>query len=160
MSALLLAGALPVQACWDEAAARYQVSSTLLHAIARTESGLHAQAIALNRDGSRDIGLMQINSRWLTTLAHHGINEQDLLEPCISIQVGAWILAQNIARYGNNWEAVGAYNAVSPQLRAAYVEKVRRNLLASTAPYERLPAPPAGNRRAQHTPTARSMVQP
>lgn len=149
-----------MQACWDEAAARYQVSSTLLHAIARTESGLNAQAVGHNRDGSRDIGLMQINSHWLAALARHGINEQDLLEPCISIQVGAWILAQNIARYGYTWEAVGAYNAVSPQLRAAYVEKVRRNLLAPTAPDERLPATSAGSRRAQHTPIAGSMVQP
>ena len=128
---LLVSAALPAHACWDDAAARYQVSSTLLHAIARTESGLNPRAIGRNRDGSRDIGLMQINSGWLPTLARHGIREQDLFDACTSIHVGAWILAHNVARYGYTWEAVGAYNATSPPLRQAYAAKVRRNLASS-----------------------------
>ena len=61
--ALALCAALPVQACWDDAASRYQVSSALLYAMARTESGLNPQAVGRNKNGSRDIGLMQINSR-------------------------------------------------------------------------------------------------
>ena len=77
--ALALSTALPAHACWDDAAARYQLNSTLLHAIARTESGLNPQAIGRNRDGSRDIGLMQINSWWLPTLARHGIREYGIL---------------------------------------------------------------------------------
>ena len=130
IATLLITAGLRAHACWDDAAARYQVSSTLLHAIARTESGLNPQAIGRNRDGSRDIGLMQINSGWLPTLARHGIREQDLFDACTSIHVGAWILAHNIARYGYTWEAVGAYNATSPPLRQAYAAKVRRNLAA------------------------------
>jgi soluble lytic murein transglycosylase-like protein len=131
--ALIAGAALPVHACFNEAAERYQVSSTLLHAIARTESGLDPRAVGHNTNGSRDIGLMQINSSWLTTLTRYGIGEQDLYEPCTNIHVGAWILAQNIARYGYTWEAVGAYNAASPHLRARYIEKVRRSL-ASLVP--------------------------
>ena len=137
IAALLIAAALPVHACWEDAAARYQVNSTLLHAIARTESGLNPRAVGRNRDGSRDIGLMQINSWWLPTLARHGIREQDLFDPCTSIHVGAWILAHNVARYGYTWEAVGAYNAASPQLREAYAAKVRTHLASpatSSAP--------------------------
>jgi soluble lytic murein transglycosylase-like protein len=126
--ALVYAIALPVQACWDDAAQRYQVSSALLYAIARTESGLNPQAIGRNRNGSRDIGLMQINSTWLPKLATHGIHESDLFEPCTNIHVGAWILADNVSRLGYTWEAVGAYNATNPALRRAYIEKVRRHL--------------------------------
>ncbi|MBL8529544.1 MAG: transglycosylase SLT domain-containing protein [Burkholderiales bacterium] len=37
-----------------EAAARYQVNPTLLHAIARTESGVNPRAIGYNLNGSRD----------------------------------------------------------------------------------------------------------
>lgn len=128
--ALALAAALPVHACWEDAANRYQVSSALLYAIARTESGLNPQAIGRNGNGSRDIGLMQINSAWLPTLASHGIGERDLFEPCTNIHVGAWILAGNVSRLGYTWEAVGAYNAASPALRRSYVEKVRRHLPA------------------------------
>ena len=124
----LLFVAANAQSCWNDAAARYGLSSHLLYAIARAESGLNSRAIGRNRDGSRDIGLMQINSWWLPVLARHGIHERDLYEPCTSIHVGAWILAQNVARHGYTWEAVGAYHATSPQLRAAYVDRVRRHL--------------------------------
>ena len=139
--ALALCTALPALACWDDAAQRYQVSSALLYAIARTESGLNPQAVGRNGNGSRDIGLMQINSAWLPTLASHGINERDLFEPCTSIEVGAWILAGNVSRLGYTWDAVGAYNAKSPALRRAYVDKVRRHLPAA------IPAPAPPTRR-------------
>lgn len=131
--ALALCAALPAQACWEDAASRYQVSSALLYAIARTESGLNPRAIGRNTNGSRDIGLMQINSAWLPTLASHGIGERDLYEPCTNIHVGAWILAGNVSRLGYTWEAVGAYNAASPALRRNYVEKVRRYLTVAPA---------------------------
>jgi len=126
-----LVAPLPAAACWDAAAHRYQVSSALLYAIARTESALDPRAVGRNQNGSRDIGLMQINSIWLATLAQHGIREQDLFDPCTNIHVGAWVLANNIRRYGYTWEAVGAYNAVTPRLRQRYIDKVRRNLAAT-----------------------------
>ncbi len=66
--AICLIAAFPAHACWEQAAERYGVSPELLYAIARTESGLDPQAIGLNRNGSRDIGLMQINSAWLPKL--------------------------------------------------------------------------------------------
>jgi soluble lytic murein transglycosylase-like protein len=128
---LAFGAALPAQACWDDAAQRYQVSSALLYAIARTESDLNPQALGRNGNGSRDIGLMQINSSWLPTLATHGIGERELFEPCTNIHVGAWILAGNVSRLGYTWDAVGAYNAASPALRRAYIEKVRRHLPAA-----------------------------
>ena len=130
--ALALCAALPAHACWEDAASRYQVSSALLYAIARTESGLNPQAVGRNANGSRDIGLMQINSAWLPTLGSHGIGERDLFEACTNIHVGAWILAGNVARLGYTWEAVGAYNASNPDLRRAYIERVRRNLQSNS----------------------------
>lgn len=136
MALSALAGLLveaPSWACWDEAAARYGLSSHLLYAIARTESGLNPAAVGRNRDGSRDIGLMQINSSWLPTLASHGINEHHLFDACRSIHVGAWILAGNVSRLGYTWEAVGAYNARSAPLRRAYAHKVHRELMATAA---------------------------
>jgi soluble lytic murein transglycosylase-like protein len=132
-TAIAMLAALPAHACWEAAATRYRVSSELLYAIARTESALDPQAVGRNRNGTRDIGLMQINSAWLPTLATHGIHERDLFDPCTSIHVGAWILAGNVQRLGYTWEAVGAYNAASPALRRAYVEKVRRHLRSTDA---------------------------
>jgi soluble lytic murein transglycosylase-like protein len=115
-------------ACWEEAARRYSVNPAMLVAIARTESGLNPQAINRNRDGSIDLGLMQINSRWFPLLRQYGIGEQQLRDPCTSIHVGAWILSQNMQRLGNSWDAVGAYNSSQPAQRAAYAQRVYRNL--------------------------------
>ena len=148
--ALVYAAALPAQACWDAAAQRYQVSSALLYAIARTESGLNPKAIGHNRNGSRDIGLMQINSTWLSKLARHGIREHHLFEPCTNIHVGAWILADNVSRLGYTWEAVGAYNATNPALRRAYIDKVRRHLMLDI-PTSAPSAPAARNALTQRT---------
>ncbi len=131
--ALSLAGASPASACWDQAAERYGLSSELLYAIARTESGLDPQAVGHNRNGTRDIGLMQINSAWLPRLQAHGIAERDLYDPCTSIHVGAWILAGNVQRLGYTWEAVGAYNARNPALRRAYAERVYRQVSRTRA---------------------------
>ena len=142
--AISLIAAFPAHACWEQAAERYGVSPDLLYAIARTESGLDPRAVGHNRNGSRDIGLMQINSAWLPRLSTHGIVETDLFDPCTSIHVGAWILAGNVRRLGYTWEAVGAYNAAHPARRRAYAERVYRQIKAiSTAPNPRA-APQSG----------------
>lgn len=111
-------------ACFDEAAARYRVPSSLLMAISRVESSGNPQAINRNPDGSHDIGHMQINSRWLPLLKRYGIDERSLFDACTNTYVGAWILAQNIHRLGYGWNAIGAYNARSPSKRMAYARKV------------------------------------
>ncbi len=128
--AISLIAVMPAHACWEQAGVRYGLNTALLYAIARIESGLDPQAIGRNRNGSRDIGLMQINSDWLPTLAAQGISERDLFDPCTSIHVGAWILAGKVQRLGYTWDAVGAYNAQTPALRRAYALRVWRELSA------------------------------
>jgi soluble lytic murein transglycosylase-like protein len=132
LNILIIAAALMVstsaQACWEDAANKYGINAYLLYAIAKTESNLNPRAINRNKNGSVDIGMMQINSSWLPTLSKYGLTETSLYDACTSIHVGAWILAQNIRRYGNTWTAVGAYNARSSELRLRYAMKVYRNL--------------------------------
>jgi soluble lytic murein transglycosylase-like protein len=121
----------PAQACFEAAASRHGVNVYLLYAIAKTESNLNPSAVGRNANGSYDIGIMQINSNWLPTLRQYGIDEQKLADPCINIHVGAWVLAQNMRRMGNSWEAVGAYNARNAELRIKYANKVYKNLPAA-----------------------------
>ncbi|MBR8061960.1 transglycosylase SLT domain-containing protein [Burkholderia ambifaria] len=110
--------------CLDDAATFQHVSVSLLRGIAQVESGMNPNAINTNTNGTVDIGLMQINSTWLPTLAREGITRESLFDACTNAYVGAWILSQNIRQLGANWTAIGAYNAASPDKRLAYARKV------------------------------------
>ncbi len=122
----------PAQAnCWREAGARYGIEPELLQAIAIVESNGNSAAMNTNRDGSRDIGLMQINSSHFPALSKFRISQKDLLnDPCQSVMTGAWILAGQIQQFGYTWDAVGAYNAGTANtpkrraLRQRYIKKV------------------------------------
>ncbi len=125
---MTLALSTGASACWDEAARAYGVDPWLLYGIASVESGLDPHALNLGhlqRTGSYDIGLMQINSRNLPALAELGVAPERLWDPCTSVQVGAHILREKLDRYGDTWEAVGAYNAACTQLKGAACRKAR-----------------------------------
>ncbi|KJK22370.1 lytic transglycosylase [Burkholderiaceae bacterium 16] len=114
--------------CLDDAAVFHQVSPVLLRGIAQHESGMRAYVINRNTNGSEDIGLMQINTVHLPRLAKYGITRQSLFNPCVSAYVGAWILRENMDRYGPTWDAVGAYNAASPDKRLRYINRIYSTL--------------------------------
>ena len=85
---------LPVTAqafCFQEAGQRYSVSPALLWAIAKGESSLNPATRNHNRNGSIDVGLMQINSCWQGKL---GRTWEHLDDPCTNIMAGAWVLHQ------------------------------------------------------------------
>lgn len=100
----------------------YGVSPMLLYAIAKVESNFNPKAINRNTNGSYDYGVMQINSSHYKTLGHE--KWMSLSDPCTNVKVGAWVLAQCIKKYGNTWEAVGCYNAMSKEKRKNYAWKV------------------------------------
>ncbi len=58
---------------------------------------MQMRSTAQTQNGTRDIGLMQINSIHLPRLLKLGVTEERLLsEPCLSVEVGASILADFI----------------------------------------------------------------
>lgn len=115
--------------CFEEAGAQYNVNPELLRGMAKVESSMRPDAINLTHEAhtkSVDLGLMQINSRWLPALSKNNITKEDLLkDPCLNVKVGAWILADNMRRHGPNWTAVGAYNAACTQLKGDDCDKAR-----------------------------------
>lgn len=126
-------------ACFEQAGAHFGISPLLLRAIARQESSFNPRAQNLsNRNGSEDRGLMQINSFWFPKLERVGIDPEELWDPCVSITVGAWILAGEIRRYGLTWHAIGRYNARSPQYIRRYAARIQRNLAIELREAQRL----------------------
>lgn len=118
--------------CFDDAATRHEVPPELLRAIACVESNFDRHAYNENRNGSYDIGIMQINSIWLPQLSRFDIVEDHLWDECTNIHVGAWVLSQKIAAFGYTARAIGAYNAglretpTREYLRYEYAKKVYR----------------------------------
>lgn len=109
--------------CWRDAGNYYRIDPWLLYAVAWVESKMNPGAINFN-EKTHDLGLMQINSSWLGRLGKYGITEKNLKHSCVSIYVGAWILAHNFHRMGFTWQAIGAYNARDPYKRLIYANKV------------------------------------
>jgi soluble lytic murein transglycosylase-like protein len=127
LAVVLVAPAAAVADCYDDAALYHNVNPWILRAIAAQESKFNPTVQhPMNTDGSLDIGMMGINSVHLTELARHGISANDLRDECKSVFVAGWRLRKMVDKYGNNWDAVGAYNSKTPSKRDVYKEKIRR----------------------------------
>ena len=114
-----------IASCIAVAAHRYNLDPLLLLAVKYVETADRTDTpIRYNKNGSWDVGLMQINSVWKETLSRHGVSYADLEVPCKNIAVGAWILADKIKRKGL-WEGVGAYHSNTPHLSLRYRTKVK-----------------------------------
>jgi hypothetical protein len=107
----------------------------MILAIAQNESQVSPgqfdpSAVNVNKNGSRDIGLMQINSSNLSWL---GLTEKAVMDPCISIAAAEAVLRQ-----------FSAYNSGKPNgspeyAKAAYLAQRRAVSVSSPQPTE---APP------------------
>lgn len=124
-AALLLAPAPTLaQDCFDLAARHQGVNSTVLRAIAMMENPRCDARTSRNTNGSVDVGCMQINSVHLRELARHGVFPHDLLDQCKNIHIGAWHYKKMVRKYGNTWNAIGAYHSETPHLRDRYARGV------------------------------------
>jgi soluble lytic murein transglycosylase-like protein len=131
---LLLIPAIAYCFCFEDAGRYYGVSPHLLWAIAKVESNFNPRALNRNKNGTYDIGLMQINSSWFPYLKKHGIDPSLLWEPCYNAHVGAMVLRHCIDTYGYNWRAVDCYNkGKRARENSMYVWKVYKSLLQSQA---------------------------
>lgn len=116
--------------CFVRAGEYYDIPPLVLWSVAYVESGFNYKAINRNKDGSYDIGIMQINSRWLPVLKKYGIHVRDLYDPCVNIFVGAWILKRCYVYYNDLGDALACYNTGRGAFRnakgKAYAKKVSR----------------------------------
>lgn len=122
---VLLFISMPTRAdCFDEAANYQKVNTLILRAIAWQESQNCPDALHKNTNGSTDYGIMQINSIHLPMLSRYGISSHTLMDPCKNIYIAAWHLRQMMNKYGNTWQAIGAYHSESPLLRDPYARQI------------------------------------
>lgn len=119
--------------CWETSAAKYGIDPFLLTAIAQVESGLNPNAYTPLKDGSENLGIMQVNTKTLRELKTFGITREQLLEPCVNIDVGAWKLASLFRDHGVTWYAIGAYHSETLALNKRYQSQVYQAYLSLTS---------------------------
>ncbi|MGY8604221.1 lytic transglycosylase domain-containing protein [Gluconobacter cerinus] len=130
-------------ACMLASALHYRIPPRVLPAIQRVEGGVMGK-VSQNKDGSVDIGLMQINSRWIlpiSSMLHQSpaqIATRLALEPCFNVAAAAMILRNALDNeHGNLMRAIGDYHSRTVPLNMAYQRKV---LAAATELYVRPPS--------------------
>lgn len=102
-----------LQVCLERAAGYYHLPVLLLDAIVWQEGGTDGVG---NRDpnGTYDLGLAQINTRWLRVFGKYGITAQSLLDnPCENLYAAGYVLDTYVQRFGPraDWfRAAMAYN--------------------------------------------------
>ena len=128
--------AMAQPACLQQAAAHYKLPVKLLSAILRVEGGRAGLAVR-NSNGSFDLGPMQINTVWLSTLKPRGITLVMLRDDyCVNVAVASWILARELQRlpaqpsHGQIWQAVANYHSHTPQYNYRYAIRLWQQLKA------------------------------
>ena len=123
-------------ACMARSAAAYKLPLVLLQAIAKTEGGTTG-TVSRNKNGSVDMGVMQVNSIHLQSAPHRflarGVTAQQLInDDCINIAAGASILRYEIDRAPDFWTGVARYHSRTPQFASIYLAKVVQHLRVLT----------------------------
>ena len=129
MSTLVIHG-VPIE-CINQAAITYFVPAKVILSILLTEAGKVGK-VNSNKNGTYDIGPMQINSTWLPILSKYGLTaDQVQYNPCINVMVGTWILSEKIANLAmsasNYWQGVANYHSLTPALNQNYQNQIRSN---------------------------------
>ena len=135
--------AVPFLACMVAVAAYYHLPPRVLPAIQAVEGG-RVGSLHANTDGSEDLGVMQVNTRWVDSLARtigatpEATRQRLIGDGCFNIAASGIILRfyLNEAR-GDVLLAVGYYHSHTPALRDRYLAQVVRS--ASTMFGQRTP---------------------
>jgi hypothetical protein len=114
--------------CLEDSASRFGVPLSLMMVVMDTESG-RVGAASVNRDGSRDLGPMQVNTWWIPRLTRMGLTEDrtELTEEkvrddgCVNVAVGAWILRSALDEGGGALDALMSYHSRRPERRRIYL---------------------------------------
>ncbi len=125
--------AVPFLACMALVASIYKLPPRVLPSIHAVEGGQVA-TVHVNTDGSQDLGLMQVNTRWIGTLSRYTGQTPDfvraslLSRPCYNIAAAGLILRTYLNEtHGELMPAVGDYHSHTPPLNQAYQALVVRS---------------------------------
>lgn len=111
---------------------QYDIPPLLLKNIAKIESNLNPKAIGINKNGTKDYGMMQINTIHLKKLqSQYGITETQLMQPKTNIYAGALLLSKIIHQHGLNFESIGRYHSNTKEFKEKWNTRLISELTKS-----------------------------
>jgi len=116
-------------ACLIMASHNYSVPPALLTGIYKAEGGKVGQEVK-NKNGSYDLGPMQINTIWLPEFSQRwGISEDTARrkirdDACVNVNVAAWILRKHLNETHSLKEALQNYHSKTPRYGTKYKDRV------------------------------------
>jgi hypothetical protein len=141
--------AVPFVACMALVASIYHLPPRVLPAIHGVEGGWPG-AVNVNTDKSQDLGVMQVNTRWIPALAHYTgqpepyVRQQLLMHACYNIAASGLILRTYLNEtHGDLMRAIGDYHSHTSPLNTAYQAQVMQSAWGLFGPK------PNGGRRVE-----------
>ncbi len=135
----MILAARMIAACVFLAANTYEVPPAALMGIYQIEAGRLGQEVA-NKNGSYDLGPMQINTLWVPELSRRwGVSATTARrlvrdDACTNVGVAAWILRQHLDETGNIAQAIAHYHSRTPvnghNYKSKVVQRIARYQLA------------------------------
>jgi hypothetical protein len=121
---------IPFLACMALVASIYHLPPRVLPSIQAIEGG-RVGTISNDADGSQDLGVMQINTRWVQPLAaftgepRAQVRVQLIREACYNIAAAGAILRTYLVEdHGDLMQAIGDYHSHTRQLNLTYQSEV------------------------------------
>lgn len=117
------------------AAQNYSLPPAVLVGILHVEGGKVGQQVGPNRNGSYDLGPMQINTLWVPVLAKEWHVSYSTAkrwirdDPCTNVNVAAWILRKNLDETKSLSRAISYYNSRTPHIGYRYKKKVLKVMM-------------------------------
>jgi soluble lytic murein transglycosylase-like protein len=124
LSCALYANVSTYEPYFQRAGSYYNIPPLLLKNIAAIESSGNPNAIRINENGTKDYGLMQINSIHFRRLSAWGINERNILDPQINIFAGSYLLSEHIKERGFNLQAIGNYHSKTQAYKDKWLHRL------------------------------------
>jgi hypothetical protein len=111
--------------CSVIAAVKYDVPANIILGVAEIEGGKPGQYVP-NDNGTFDVGTMQFNTAFLSTLEKYGISAKDVEKAgCYSYDLAAWRLSGHIrSDSGDIWKRASNYHSRTPRFNSIYREKL------------------------------------
>ncbi len=112
--------------CSVQASQKYNLDPIILLAVASVENGKPGQWVK-NKNGTHDVGAMQLNTAYISTLKKYGITAQDVARPgCYSYYIAAWRIKKHIVydKQGDIWTRVSNYHSYTPKFNRIYRQKI------------------------------------